>query len=82
MPVGSIVEFKSKVTLIQYVPNVGHVLRVITKAYNEFKEQTNNFSFLFVVKDPDFKKFILPETFDDILDYHEAHRRLSYEGVI
>ena len=69
-------------TLIQFVPCVGHVMRVVTKAYNEFKEQTNNFNFLFVVKDPNFKKFILPETFDDILDYHEAQRRLNFEGVV
>lgn len=82
MPVGSVVEFRSKVTLIQYVPNLGHVMRVVTKAFNEFKEQTNNFNFLFVVKDPKYKRYILPETFDDILDYHEAHRRLSFEGVV
>jgi len=72
VPVGSIVEFHSKVTLIKYVEGVGHIMRVVTKAYNEFKEQTNNFNFLFVVKDPNYKRFILPETFDDILDYHEA----------
>jgi hypothetical protein len=81
VPVGSIVEFRSKVTLIEYVKGVGYVMRVVTKAFNEFKEQTNNFNFLFVVKDPNYKRFILPETFDDILDYHEAKRRLSYEGV-
>lgn len=79
VPVGSIVEFHSKVTLIQKVEGLGHVMRVVTKAYNEHKEQTNNFNFLFVVKDEKYEKFILPETFDDILDYHEAQRRLGYE---
>lgn len=81
VPVGSIVEFHSKVTLIQHVEGLGHVMRVVTKAYNEHKEQTNNFNFLFLVRDPNYKRFILPETFDDILDYHEAQRRLSYESV-
>jgi hypothetical protein len=56
-------------------------MRVVTKAYNEHKEQTNNFNFLFLVKDPTYKRYILPETFDDILDYHEAHRRLGFESV-
>lgn len=57
-------------------------MRVVTKAFNEFKEQTNNFNFLFVIKDPNYKRYILPETFDDILDYHEAQRRLGFEGVV
>jgi hypothetical protein len=58
------------------------VFRVVTKAYNEFKEQTNNFNFLFVIR-KDYKKLlILPETFKDILEYHEAKRRLTYEKII
>jgi hypothetical protein len=47
-------------------------MRVVTKAYNDFDEQTNNFGFLFVVKNPTLKRYVLPETFEDILDYHEA----------
>ena len=82
VPVGSVVEFESRVTLIEHIEGLGHVMRVVTKAYNEFKEQTNNFHFLFRLPDcSDYKRFILPETFDDILDYHEAQRRLSYESV-
>lgn len=57
-------------------------MRVVTKAYNDFDEQTNNFSFLFVVKNPSGQKYVLPETFDDIFDYHEASRRLEYESLI
>ena len=38
VPVGSVVEFKSKVTLIKFVPGVGHVMSIVTKAFNEFKE--------------------------------------------
>ena len=53
----------------------------MTKAYNEFKEQTNNFNFLFVTKTRK-PKFILPETFEDIIEYHEAKRRLWYEKII
>ena len=53
----------------------------MTKAYNEFKEQTNNFNFLFVTKTIK-PKFILPETFEDIIEYHEAKRRLWYEKII
>ncbi len=56
-------------------------MRVVTKAFNEFDEQTNNFNFLFVAKAP-FMKLILPETFDDILEFHEARRRLWYEKII
>ena len=63
------------------MPNLGHVMRVVTEAYNEFKEQTNNFAFLFLVRDPNYKRYILPETFDDILDYHEACRRLKFEKI-
>ena len=35
--VGSITEFKSKITLIEDVEGVGQVFRVVTKAYNEHK---------------------------------------------
>ena len=80
--VGSITEFKSKITLIEDVEGVGQVFRVVTKAYNEHKEQTNNFNFLFVVKNAKKKQYILPETFSDILEYHEAKRRLFYEKII
>ena len=82
VPVGSVLEFRSKVTLIKVVEGVGQVMRVVTKAYNDFDEQTNNFSFLFVVKNPSTQKYVMPETFDDILDYHEASRRLEYEQLI
>lgn len=46
--VGSITEFKSKVTFIEQVGDE-HIFRVVTKAYNEFKEQTNRFNFVFSV---------------------------------
>jgi len=28
------------------------------------------------------EKHILPETFDEILEFHEAKRRLSYEHIV
>lgn len=57
------------------------MFRVVTKAFNEFKEQTNNFNFLFVIKNGK-QRYVLPETFDDIIEYHEAKRRLWYEQII
>lgn len=78
---GSIAYLKSKITLIEDIEGVGQVFRVVTKAFNELKEQTNNFNFLFVVPSGH-KLYILPETFDDILEYHEAKRRLMYERII
>jgi hypothetical protein len=36
---------------------------------------------LFVGKNKDFEKYVLPETFDQILEYHEAARRLQYERI-
>lgn len=82
MTVGSIAEFKAKITCIEEIEGVGQVFRVVTKAYNEFKEQTNNFNFLFVLKNPKKRQYVLPETFSDILEYHEAKRRLFYEKII
>lgn len=79
--VGSITEFKSKITLIEEVEGVGQVLRVVTRAFNEFKEQTNRFNFLFVIKNAE-PRYIMPETFDDILEYHEAKRRLQFEHIM
>jgi sulfatase maturation enzyme AslB (radical SAM superfamily) len=79
--VGSTAEFKSKITLIEQIAGVGLVFRVVTKAYNEFKEQTNNFNFLFVMNQSKVR-YILPETFNDILEFHEAQRRLFYEKII
>ena len=81
MTVGSTTEFKSKITLIEQIAGVGQVFRVVTKAYNEFKEQTNNFNFLFVVNHS-LTKYIMPVTFSDILEFHEARRRLCYEKII
>lgn len=60
VPVGSVLEFRSKVTLIKEIEGVGQVMRVVTKAYNDFDEQTNNFSFLFVVKKPTTQKYVMP----------------------
>ena len=56
-------------------------MRVVCKGFNEFGEQTGQFNFLFVGKDKSFEKYVLPETFDQILDYHEASRRLQYERI-
>lgn len=38
VPVGSVLEFRSKVTLIKEIEGVGQVMRVVTKAYNDFDE--------------------------------------------
>ena len=79
VPVGSVMDMRSKVTLIEDLPGLGKVMRVVTKGYNEHGEQTNNFNFLFRVKDSDYERYILPETFSEILEHHEARRRLHYE---
>jgi len=34
--VGSIVDLKSKVTIIEEIEGIGQVMRVVTKGYNEF----------------------------------------------
>jgi acyl-coenzyme A thioesterase 9 len=78
--VGSICIFKSKVTLIEEMDKIGHVLRVVVKAYDGHRDQTNNFNFLFAVQAPT-PRYILPVTFDDILEYHEAARRLLDEKI-
>jgi len=80
--VGSVMDLQSKVTLIEEIEGIGKVMRVVTKGYNEHKVQTNNFNFLFAVQDKDFNREILPETFDDILEFHEAKRRLTYERIL
>ena len=36
VPVGSIIDLKSRVTLIENIEGIGQVMRVVTKAYNEF----------------------------------------------
>jgi hypothetical protein len=74
--VGSIIDFTSTVTLIEEIEGVGDVMRIVCKGFNEFGEQAGQFNFLFVVKNKNFEKYILPETFDQILEYHEATRRL------
>jgi hypothetical protein len=74
-------DLQSKVTLIEEIEGIGKVMRVVTKGYNEHKSQTNNFNFLFVIRDKDYNREILPETFDEILEFHEAKRRLSYERI-
>lgn len=74
-------DLQSKVTLIEEIEGIGKVMRVVTKGYNEHKSQTNNFNFLFVIRDKDYDREILPETFDEILEFHEAKRRLSYERI-
>ena len=38
VPVGSIMDLRSRVTLIEDVPRLGKVLRVVTKGYNEHNE--------------------------------------------
>ena len=81
VPVGSVMDLRSKITLIEMIEGIGKVMRVVVKGYNEFGEQTNNFNFLFVVKDPAFTRYIQPETFNDILEFHEAKRRLEYERI-
>ena len=81
VPVGSVMDLRSKVTLIEDIPKLGKVMRVVTKGYNEHKEQTNNFNFLFRVKDADYERYIFPETFNEILEHHEAKRRLHYERI-
>ena len=45
-------DLRSKVTLIEEIEGLGKVLRVVTKGYNEHGLQTNNFNFLFRIKDP------------------------------
>jgi acyl-coenzyme A thioesterase 9 len=80
--VGSVMDLQSKVTLIEEIEGIGKVMRVVTKGYNEHKVQTNNFNFLFVVRDKDFDRQVMPETFEDMLEFHEAKRRLSYERIL
>ena len=57
-------------------------MRVVCKGYNEHGDQTNNFNFLFLVKDSDYERYVLPETFNEILEHHEAMRRLTHEEII
>ena len=47
--VGSVMDMRSKVTLIEEIDGLGKVMRVVTKGYNEHGVQTNNFNFLFRV---------------------------------
>jgi len=81
VPVGSIMDLRSKVTLIEEIEGLGKVMRVVTKGYNEHGVQTNNFNFLFRVKDANYERYIYPETFNEILEYHEAKRRLHFERI-
>ena len=82
VPVGSVMDLRSKVSLIEEIEGVGNVMRVVTKGYNEHGVQTNNFNFLFRVKDKEFERYVYPETFNEILEHHEAKRRLHYERII
>ena len=76
VPVGSVMDMRSKVTLIEEIEGLGKVMRVVTKGYNEHGVQTNNFNFLFRVQDPSFERYVQPQTFNEILEHHEAKRRL------
>ena len=38
VPVGSVMDMRSKVTLIEDIPGLGKVMRVVTKGYNEHGE--------------------------------------------
>ena len=38
VPVGSVMDLKSKVTLIEEIEGIGKVMRVVVKGYNEFGE--------------------------------------------
>ena len=75
-------DLRSRVTLIEEIEGIGKVMRVVTKGYNEHGEQTNNFNFLFRVKDAAFERYIYPDTFNEILEHHEAKRRLHYERIV
>ena len=74
-------DLRSKVTLIEEIEGLGKVLRVVTKGYNEHGLQTNNFNFLFRIKDPEYERYIYPDSFSEILEHHEARRRLQYERI-
>ena len=52
--VGSVMDMRSRVTLMEEIESIGKVMRIVVKGYNEFGEQTNNFNFMFAVKDPNF----------------------------
>ena len=78
--VGSIVKFKSKVTYSQKF-NEKILMRVVTQTFLEDGSQANNFNFLFLVKNSSEFNLIKPETYDEILDYHEATRRLKFEPI-
>lgn len=56
MIIGSVMDLQSKVTLIEEIEGIGKVMRLVTKGYNEHKQQTNNFNFLFVVTDKNFNR--------------------------
>ena len=79
--IGMILKLKSKVTYSQQKVDEGMVMRVVTQSYLEDGSQANNFNFLFLVKDLEKVHLIKPETYDEILDYHEAARRLKFEPV-
>ena len=56
-------------------------MRVVTQTFLQDGSQANNFNFLFLVKNCEEANLIKPETYDEILDYHEATRRLKFEPI-
>jgi hypothetical protein len=79
--IGDILTLESKITYTEKVES-GVLMRVVTKAFVDSGKQSNMFSFIFLMKDAKRKaRLIKPETFDEILDYHEAIRRLSLEPI-
>ena len=81
--VGSMQTFKSKVTFCKQVDQ-GILMRVVTQSFNENGEQAGNFNFVFLTKkslEEEMMHFIKPQTYHEILDYHEATRRLKFEPI-
>jgi len=77
--VGSTLKLKSKVTYSEKLEGLGNITRVVTKGFNELGQQNGNFNFLFLARNEDQEKvsrLVLPQSFDEILEYHEATRRL------
>ena len=82
--VGQILTLESRITYAE-VTSQGTMMRVVTKAYIDSGAQTNNFNFMLLARPKKdathLPKLIKPETFDEILDYHEATRRLKFEPI-
>ena len=81
--VGQILTLESKITYSE-VTSQGIIMRVVTKAYIDSGAQSNQFNFLVLArpkKEDDMPQLIKPQTFEEILDYHEATRRLKFEPI-